>query len=591
MPAQTLAQKLIARAAGRSHVAVGEIVTCQVDLAMFHDSSGPRRLKPMLQELGAQIWDKSKVVLVMDHYVPEQDDDARKIVRIARDWARDQALPHVYDSMGICHVVLPQKGHLRPGMLCVGGDSHSPTGGAFGTYMFGVGSTEMLGVVVTGEIWLRVPQTIQMHWRGNLARGVTAKDMMLHTIGRFGMNGGQYQAVEFCGAAVQALSMPERMTLCNMSAELGAQTGLVAPDAVTQDWLETVGVARQDISHWHTDADAQVERHSFRCQHTATPGSRPPQPRQHACRGHPRRHAGTRCLHRCLHGSQAGRLARRRQRAARPQGGARRAVDGGPRQRARPAAGKAGGCDASTARCWRATLCHRLRCLRRLRRQRARRQHRHQQHGPQLQRPHGRSHRAGVFGLALHRGRIGAAWRDYRSARGAGMSSMEGLSQHRIWHLGADIDTDVLAPGHAMKYGIEVIAQHCLESVLPQFASQVKKGDVIVAGSNFGIGSSREQAAQVLVQLGIAAVIAPSYSGLYFRNAFNVGLLLLTCPQAELLRNQELLTLSFKGLQVVLPDKTMLDCEPIPEFLLQMVQAGGLLPSLKQRLQKSSSTS
>jgi 3-isopropylmalate/(R)-2-methylmalate dehydratase large subunit len=263
MSAQTLAQKLIARAAGRSHVAVGEIVTCQVDLAMFHDSSGPRRLKPMLEELKAQIWDKSKVVLVMDHYVPEQDDDARKIVRIARDWARDQALPHVYDSMGICHVVLPQKGHLRPGMLCVGGDSHSPTGGAFGAYMFGVGSTEMLGVVVTGEIWLRVPQTIQMHWSGKLAHGVTAKDMMLHTIGRFGMNGGQYQAVEFCGAGVQALSMQERMTLCNMSAELGAQTGLVAPDAVTQDWLETVGVVKQDISHWHSDAGAQVERHNF----------------------------------------------------------------------------------------------------------------------------------------------------------------------------------------------------------------------------------------------------------------------------------------------------------------------------------------
>jgi 3-isopropylmalate/(R)-2-methylmalate dehydratase large subunit len=263
LPPQTLGQKLIARAAGRSHVAVGEIVTCQVDLAMFHDSSGPRRLKPMLEELKAQIWDKTKVVLVMDHYVPEQDDDARKIVRIARDWAREQALPHVYDSMGICHVVLPQKGHLRPGMLCVGGDSHSPTGGAFGAYMFGVGSTEMLGVCVTGEIWLRVPQTIQMHWSGRLARGVTAKDMMLHTIGRFGMNGGQYQAVEFCGAGVQALSMQERMTLCNMSAELGAQTGLVAPDAVTQDWLQTVGVVREDISHWHTDADAQVERHSF----------------------------------------------------------------------------------------------------------------------------------------------------------------------------------------------------------------------------------------------------------------------------------------------------------------------------------------
>ena len=236
----SLAQKLIARAAGRASVAVGEIVTCQVDLAMFHDSSGPRRLKPMLEELGAQIWDKSKVVLVMDHYVPERDDESRRIVRIARDWARDQALPHVYDSQGICHVVVPQHGHIRPGMFCVGGDSHSPTGGAFGAYMFGIGSTEMVGVMVTGEIWLRVPQTIAMHWSGNLSAGVCAKDMMLAMIARFGMNGANYQAVEFTGSAVGALSMQERMTLCNMSAELGAQTGLVAADEVTWQWLDAL---------------------------------------------------------------------------------------------------------------------------------------------------------------------------------------------------------------------------------------------------------------------------------------------------------------------------------------------------------------
>ena len=150
---QSLAQKLIAHAADRAQVTVGEVVTCRVDLAMFHDSSGPRRLQPMLERLGAEIWDKSKIVLVMDHYVPERTEDARRIVRIARDWARDQALPHVYDSIGICHVVVPQHGHIRPGLFCVGGDSHSPTGGAFGAYMFGVGSTEMLGVVTTGEIW------------------------------------------------------------------------------------------------------------------------------------------------------------------------------------------------------------------------------------------------------------------------------------------------------------------------------------------------------------------------------------------------------------------------------------------------------
>jgi 3-isopropylmalate/(R)-2-methylmalate dehydratase large subunit len=219
----------------------------------------------MLEELGAEIWDKSRVVLVMDHYVPEQDEDSRRIIRIAREWALDQKLPHVYDSQGICHVVLPQKGHLRPGMFCVGGDSHSPTGGAFGTYMFGIGSTEMLGVVVTGEIWVRVPQTMRMWWDGRLPVGLTAKDMMLHMIGQFGMNGGDYQAVEFCGPAVQALSMQERMTMSNMSAEMGAQVGLIAPDEVTQDWLVKNGVSKDDIhlGHWRTDDEAYALVHRF----------------------------------------------------------------------------------------------------------------------------------------------------------------------------------------------------------------------------------------------------------------------------------------------------------------------------------------
>lgn len=261
---QTLAQKLAARASGRAQVQPGEIVNCAVDLAMFHDSSGPRRLAPMLAELNAPIWDTSRVVLVMDHYVPAQDEDARRIVRIARDWAAEHRLPHVYDSQGICHIVLAENGHVQPGMFCVGGDSHSPTGGAFGAFMFGIGSTEMLGVVVTGQIWLRVPHTLLMEWHGTLADGVTAKDMMLHMIGRFGMNGGQYQAVEFTGSAVTALSMRERMTLSNMSAELGAQVGLIAPDATTLQWLADTGRPfTGDLAHWRTDPGAPVSRCVF----------------------------------------------------------------------------------------------------------------------------------------------------------------------------------------------------------------------------------------------------------------------------------------------------------------------------------------
>ena len=154
---------------------------------------------------------------------------------------------------------------------------------------------------------------------------------------------------------------------------------------------------------------------------------------------------------------------------------------------------------------------------------------------------------------------------------------------HRVWRLGADIDTDALAPGHAMKHGIDIIAKHCLEAIRPEFASEVQPGDVIVAGPNFGIGSSREQAAAVLVQLGVAAVIAPSYSGLYFRNAFNVGLLLLTCAEAESLGDGERIALDIAAPAVVASQGTRLACEPVPGFLMDMVRAGGLMNQLRQR--------
>jgi 3-isopropylmalate/(R)-2-methylmalate dehydratase small subunit len=155
----------------------------------------------------------------------------------------------------------------------------------------------------------------------------------------------------------------------------------------------------------------------------------------------------------------------------------------------------------------------------------------------------------------------------------------------RTWKLPADIDTDQLAPGGVMKYGLDVIARHCLEAVRPGFASGVRPGDVIVAGPNFGIGSSREQAASVLAHLGVAAVIAPSFSGLYFRNAFNVGLLLLTCRQAGQIDDGASLGLDARAGRVVLADGQALATEPIPGFLLDMVEAGGLMPQLRKRLQ------
>ncbi|MEE2996273.1 MAG: 3-isopropylmalate dehydratase large subunit [Pseudomonadota bacterium] len=256
--AETLTQKIIAHAAGRDAVAPGEIVTCSVDLAMIHDSGGPRRVQPILEKLGVGVWDPDKVVLISDHYVPAVDAESARILDVTRKFAAEQNLPNFYDMQGICHVVLPERGHLKPGMFVVGGDSHSPTGGAFGCFMFGIGATDMAGVLATGETWVRVPETIRVEVTGGMPSGVSAKDIMLALCARLGMDGGAYQVIEYAGDTISRLPMAERMTLCNMAAELGAQTGLIAGDQTTAEFIRKAGADPGEVDRWQNDPKAPV---------------------------------------------------------------------------------------------------------------------------------------------------------------------------------------------------------------------------------------------------------------------------------------------------------------------------------------------
>ena len=261
---QSLAQKIIAKAVGKEYVTPGEVEIANIDLAMIHDSGGPRRVKPILDRLGVDVWSSEKIVVVTDHYVPEFNDETKAIQKLTRDWVKTNNIRSFYDQMGICHVVVPENGHLKPGMFVVGGDSHSPTGGAFGAYMFGIGATEMAGVLATGEIWIKVPETIRINWSGKLSEFVTAKDMMLYACGKLGMDGGKYQAVEFSGSAISTLDMQERMTISNMTAELGGQAGIIAPDDVTKRYLKNVSSIDIDIAPWFSDEDAKfLESHQF----------------------------------------------------------------------------------------------------------------------------------------------------------------------------------------------------------------------------------------------------------------------------------------------------------------------------------------
>lgn len=239
-PQATLIEKIIARAAGREDVRPGDFVIASVDLAFAHDSSGPRRWAPMLADLGTEIWNPAKLAIVSDHYAPATDAGSAAILKFTRDFAQHHGIANFFDMEGICHVVLPEHGLIRPGTFVAGGDSHTPTAGAFGACAMGFGATDMAAIVATGETWLSVPETVQVKWSGRFGTAVTAKDVMLHLCRNLGLDNG-FKAIEYAGDVVDDMSMSERMVLCNMAAELGFETGIVAPDTKTLTYLAACG--------------------------------------------------------------------------------------------------------------------------------------------------------------------------------------------------------------------------------------------------------------------------------------------------------------------------------------------------------------
>ena len=252
----TLQQKILARAAGRDTVKVGEIVTCRVDLALLLDSGGPRRIWPRLKELGVGVWDPDKIVVCADHFTPAVDAASAAILKLTREFVDEFKISRFYDMQGIGHVILAENGLAQPGMFMVGGDSHSSNGGAFGCYMAGFGAIEMTGVTVTGEIWMQIPDTVRVNWSGEFGQGVVAKDIMLFLCRELGIDNAA-RVIEYGGDTVQAMSMSERVVLTNMAAELGAETGIIEPDETTLASIRAGGQEpAADALSWRSDADA-----------------------------------------------------------------------------------------------------------------------------------------------------------------------------------------------------------------------------------------------------------------------------------------------------------------------------------------------
>lgn len=256
MSGRTQSEKILARASGRANLRRGDIVEADIDLAMSHDNA--LLVSKKFREIGVpQVWDRSKIVVPFDHRSPAPTIEVADGHRQVRGFLKDQGITNFYDvGFGICHQVLPEQGHVKPGMLIVGTDSHTTTYGAFGAFSTGIGATEMAGVWATGRLWFRVPETIRMDLKGRLGRAVVTKDLILHIIGNRGLEGCDYKTVEFTGDLIPSLSADSRMTVANMSMEMGAKNAFLPVDEAALRWLEdhaegpfTPVVADEDASY------------------------------------------------------------------------------------------------------------------------------------------------------------------------------------------------------------------------------------------------------------------------------------------------------------------------------------------------------
>ncbi len=256
-----ITEKILAKASGKDVVHPGEIVDANVDMIMVHDLTGPLAVEAF-KKIGVQkVWNNQKAVVILDHQVPAESVKAAELHKTMRQFAKDQKL-RIYDigRGGICHQVMPEKGHVVPGTVIVGADSHTCTYGAFGAFATGIGSTEAAAVFASGKIWLKIPEAIKITVKGQFPNFVTPKDLILAIIGKMSVDGAIYESAEFTGPTIKAMSIAGRMTLCNMAVEMGAKNGIIEPDETTRKFLEGRVKTLPDFDSLKSDKDAHYAR-------------------------------------------------------------------------------------------------------------------------------------------------------------------------------------------------------------------------------------------------------------------------------------------------------------------------------------------
>jgi len=254
----TIAEKILAVHSGRREVRPGELINCRVDVVLGNDITAPVAIQEF-EKIGIKtVFDRDRVVLVPDHFTPNKDIKSAEQVKILREFARKHKLTNYFEvgRMGIEHCLLPEQGLVVPGDLVIGADSHTCTYGALGAFSTGVGSTDMAAAMATGEVWFKVPESIKFIFQGEkLNPWVSGKDLILYVIGKIGVDGALYKAMEFAGPIISSLSMDSRFTMANMAIEAGGKCGIFAPDEITLEYVK--GRAKRPYTLYESDPDAE----------------------------------------------------------------------------------------------------------------------------------------------------------------------------------------------------------------------------------------------------------------------------------------------------------------------------------------------
>lgn len=254
----TMTQKILADHAGVKEVHAGELIEANVDIVMANDITGPMAL-PIFKKMADKVFDKDKVVLVPDHFTPNKDIKSAENSKAIREFSREQGLTHHMEQgkCGVEHAILPESGIVVAGDAVIGADSHTCTYGAIGAFSTGVGTTDIATGMATGQLWFKVPSAIKFNLHGKLPKYVSGKDVILHIIGRIGVDGALYKSMEFTGEGVKELSMADRFTICNMAIEAGAKNGIFPVDEAAIEYLDKH--AKRDYKIYEADSDAEYE--------------------------------------------------------------------------------------------------------------------------------------------------------------------------------------------------------------------------------------------------------------------------------------------------------------------------------------------